>query len=88
MTMTDLFWAVQMILLVMMFIAGVYAVYARDLLKAVIAMAAFSLLLSLEFYMLQAPDVAIAEAAIGAALTTAIYIAAIRNTKRFEEELE
>ncbi|HRV30886.1 MAG TPA: DUF4040 domain-containing protein, partial [Kiritimatiellia bacterium] len=47
---------------------------------------AFSLLLALEFYLLQAPDVAIAEAGIGAGLTTAIFIIAIRGTKRYEEE--
>jgi len=39
------------------------------------------LLLSLEFYILQAPDVAIAEAGIGAGLTTAIYIIALRGCK-------
>jgi uncharacterized MnhB-related membrane protein len=44
-----------------------------------------SLLLSLEFYILQAPDVAIAEAGVGACLTTAILIIAIRATKREEE---
>jgi uncharacterized MnhB-related membrane protein len=33
---------------------------------------------ALEFYILQAPDVAIAEAAIGAGLSTTIYIIAIR----------
>ena len=38
-----------------------------------------------EFYILQAPDVAIAEAGIGAGLTTAIYIVAIRGTTRWEE---
>jgi uncharacterized MnhB-related membrane protein len=58
----------------------------RDLLSSAIAFAAFSLLLSLEFYLLQAPDVAIAEAGIGAGLTTAIFIIAIRGTKRFEEK--
>jgi len=39
----------------------------------------------LEFYILQAPDVAIAEAGIGAALTTAIFILAIKGTVREEE---
>ena len=58
----------------------------KDLLAAAIAFAAFSLLLSLEFYILQAPDVAIAEAGIGAGLTTAIFIIAIRGTKRYEEK--
>ncbi|TFH35455.1 MAG: DUF4040 domain-containing protein [Dehalococcoidia bacterium] len=54
----------------------------KDLIVAVIALAALSLLLSLEFYLLQAPDVAIAEAGIGAAITTAIFVIAIRATKR------
>jgi energy-converting hydrogenase B subunit D len=54
----------------------------KDLIVATIALAALSLLLSLEFYLLQAPDVAIAEAGIGAAITTAIFVLAIRATKR------
>ena len=49
-------------------------------------MAAISLLLSLEFYVLQAPDVAIAQAGVGACLTTAILIIAIKGTKRMEED--
>jgi uncharacterized MnhB-related membrane protein len=35
---------------------------------------------------LQAPDVAIAEAAIAAALTTAIFVLTIMRTRRKEEE--
>ena len=53
----------------------------KDLIVATIILAAMSLLLSLEFYLLQAPDVAIAEAGIGAAITTAIFVIAIRSTK-------
>lgn len=66
--------------------ASVVAVVLKDLLAAAIAVAAMSLLLSLEFYILQAPDVAIAQAGVGACLTTAIFIIAIRATKRMEEE--
>ncbi|MCK4390826.1 MAG: DUF4040 domain-containing protein [Desulfobacterales bacterium] len=54
----------------------------RDLIAATVVLAALSLLLSLEFYLLQAPDVAIAEAGIGAAITTAIFVIAIKSTKR------
>jgi len=68
----------------LMISAGI-VVYLRDLLSAAIAFAVFSFLLALEFYILQAPDVAIAEAGIGAGLTTAIYIIAIRGTERNEE---
>lgn len=78
--------ALQVIVLVLIVAGAALAVWLRDLLAAVIALAASSLLLSLEFYLLQAPDVAIAEAGIGAALTTAIYVLAIRKTRRKEEE--
>jgi len=56
----------------------------RDLVSAAIAFAIFSFLLAIEFYILQAPDVALAEAAIGAGLTTAAFIIAIRGTVRRE----
>ena len=72
--------------LVLIVIGAALAVWFKDLLSSVIALAAASLLVALEFYLLQAPDVAIAEAGIGAALTTAIYVIAIRRTARKEEE--
>jgi uncharacterized MnhB-related membrane protein len=57
----------------------------KDLLAAALAAGLFSFLVSIEFYILQAPDVAISQAGIGAGLTTAIFIIAIRSTQRFEE---
>ena len=58
----------------------------RDLLSAALASAAMSLLLSMEFYMLHAPDVAIAEAAVGAGVVTAIVVYGIAKTERWERE--
>ncbi|MCF6356923.1 MAG: DUF4040 domain-containing protein [Draconibacterium sp.] len=66
--------------------AAIYAVYQRDLLYAVIATGIISLVLTALFYILQAPDVALTEAAIGVALTTIIFIITIKNTVRFEDE--
>lgn len=60
--------------------SAIAAIRFKNLIAAVIAMAVFSLILSLEFYLLQAPDVAIAEAGVGAGLTTAMYLLAIKNT--------
>jgi energy-converting hydrogenase B subunit D len=77
---------VHIILPVLIIIGAIAAVLLRDLLAAAIAVAAMSLLLSLEFYILQAPDVAIAEAGVGACLTTAILVIAIKGTKRMEDE--
>jgi len=78
--------AIHIILPVLIVVASVFAIYLKDLVAAAIAVAAMSLLLSLEFYILNAPDVAIAEAGVGACLTTAILIIAIRATKRMEDE--
>lgn len=53
-----------------------------DLLSSIVALAVFGLLSSLMFLALRAPDVAIAEAGIGAALTTAIFLVAWRAVSR------
>lgn len=81
-----LFLLIQALLLLGLVLTAILVVAFKDLLFSAIAFAAFSLLLALEFYLLQAPDVAIAEAGIGAGLTTAILIIAIRGTKRLEEK--
>ena len=73
------------IFVVMMLAAAIVASIFKDLMSAVIASCLVSLIASVLFYFLQAPDVAMAEAAIGAALVTAIFIIAIRRTKRHEE---
>jgi len=72
------------LILGLIIVAAFLALTLEDLLSAVVSIAAMGLLLSLEFYILQAPDVAMAEAAIGAALTAAIFIMAINRTKRWE----
>jgi uncharacterized MnhB-related membrane protein len=73
-------------LLLVLIGAAVYAVRQRDLLYAVIATGVISLALTALFLVLQAPDVALTEAAIGVALTTIIFIITIRNTVRLEDE--
>ena len=79
--------SLHIVLPIVLVIAAFIAVTLKDLIAAAIALAVMSLLLSLEFYILQAPDVAIAEAGIGACITTAIIVLAIRSTKRMEEEI-
>jgi energy-converting hydrogenase B subunit D len=77
---------VHTLVLVGLVIAAALVYRFRDLVSAAIAFGVFSFLLSLEFYILQAPDVAIAEAGIGAGLTTAIYMVAIKGTERMEAD--
>ncbi|RLF87620.1 hypothetical protein DRO91_04195 [Candidatus Heimdallarchaeota archaeon] len=72
----------------LMVVSAIFAVEWRDLLAAVIGMAAVSLFASIAFFFLQAPDVAMVEASIGAALSAAVFIFAIKRTERYENEEE
>ncbi|RKY61854.1 MAG: hypothetical protein DRP96_01925 [Candidatus Neomarinimicrobiota bacterium] len=72
-------------LIVAMLAAAVSAYFFRDLLNAVIASCMVSLIAAVMFILLHAPDVAMAEASIGAALVTTVFVIAIRRTTRYEK---
>lgn len=55
------------------------AVTFEELLSSIIALGATGTLVALEFILLSAPDVAIAEAAVGAVLSTVIFIVGLRK---------
>ena len=76
---------IQGIVLAGIFLTALYAILQKDLLASALMLAAMSLLMSLEFYLLQAPDVAIAEAAVGAGVSTLVLVLGIRKTGRWEE---
>ena len=68
------------VMAVILIAAAIYSIRQQNLLYAVLGTGVVSLILSIFFYMLHAPDVAITEAAIGIALTTIIFVITIRNT--------
>lgn len=61
-------------------VCAVLTVTAKRTLSSIICLAAAAPSSRLEFIMLQAPDVAIAEAAVGVVLTTIIFVVALRKT--------
>jgi len=82
-TITVIFVAFAAILMV---IAAIYVLTRKDLIVATIASSIISLIVSVFFFILQAPDVALTEATVGVALSAIIFVVIIRNTKRYEEE--
>lgn len=58
------------------------ALACPDLFKAIVLFVTFSLLMALAWVSLGAPDVALAEAAIGAGLTGALFIAALARLQK------
>jgi len=65
--------------------SAIVTVRASKLIDSIIALAATGAFISLEFVLLQAPDVAIAEASVGAVLSTVLYIIALRRVKADKE---
>ncbi|MFW6357030.1 MAG: hydrogenase subunit MbhD domain-containing protein [Spirochaetota bacterium] len=64
-------------LLILIVVTALGAVLARGYITSVVVLSVFSILATVAFAMLQAVDVAMAEAAIGAGLMTAIFVTAI-----------
>ncbi len=74
----------DILLLLFLIVCAVAVARIRDLLSAVILFAAYSLVMAIIWQMLGSPDVAITEAALGAGVTTFLFIAAISRTQRTE----
>ncbi len=71
-------------LVLVMLCVGIAVIFVKDILNAVILSTVVSLIVSIIFLFIAAPDVAITEAAIGAALTTVVFVIAIKRTKTKE----
>ncbi len=69
-------------------LSALVAVEAKRILDSIIALGAAGSFMAVEFLFLQAPDVAIAEAAVGAVLGTVLYIIALRKVMGKDREDE
>ncbi len=72
------------VFLIMLIVTALLAIEMKDLLNSVIILAAFSLVLTFLFFNLHALDLAMAEAAIGAGVSTVLFVVAISKTRRRE----
>ena len=70
------------ILLVLHIALGIFVIVSRDMLASVIGLAAISFMSALLFFFLDAPDVALTEAAVGTGVTSFLFIWFIRKTER------
>ena len=67
-----------------MLVGAIAALYLKDLTAAVVAAGLVSLFASIVYLLLAAPDVAMTEAAIGAGLSTVIFLYAVQKTVKHE----
>ena len=85
-TMSELGWLLDGLLaLALVWLAG-RALVSADLFRAVVMFISFGLVLSLFWVRLDAPDVALAEAAIGAGLTGSLLLSALMRLERRQDD--
>ena len=70
------------ILLALMLLSAIFALQLKDMLASVITLGVFSLLSSLVFFLMHAPDVALTEAAVGTGVGTLVMIWIVHKTDR------
>ena len=67
-------------------VSAVLACHFENLLSSVIALGVAGIFAAAEFLILHAPDVAISEAAVGAALSPVIFIVTLKKIKGREDK--
>ncbi len=80
-------WVLDIVLLILLVITAIAVVISRDLLVSAVIFAVYSLLMAVVYVQLNSPDVGLTEAAVGAGVTTVLFILAIARTARMEEDL-
>ena len=79
--MTNLIMILNVLVVLGLVVSAILAVHFENLLSSVIALGVTGVFAAAEFLLLHAPDVAISEAAVGAALTPLIFIVTLRKIK-------
>ena len=79
-------WQLDIALLGLTVICALGAVTVRDLLASVILLAAFSLFMCLLWVEMGAVDVAFTEAAVGAGITTVLFVVTVFKTERVSKD--
>jgi len=65
-----------------MILGSIAVSYVKNLMSAVIVFMIYSLMMAVLWEQLNAPDLAITEAAVGAGITTVLFVLTIRRVRR------
>lgn len=78
----------EYMLLAFLVLCAVSVSFSKNLLNSILIFMSFSLIMSIMWILLQSPDLAITEAAVGAGVTTILFFATLKKIHAMEEEKE
>ena len=78
---------IMFILLTLLIICSLATAFTKRLLTAIVIYMSYSLIMSVVWVLLQAPDLAITEAAVGAGVTSILFFVTLDKIHKMEEVL-
>ncbi len=69
----------MVILLLILLVCAVAVTFSRNLLNSILIFMSFSLVMSVIWMLLESPDLAITEAAVGAGVTTVLFVVTLKK---------
>ena len=75
----------EYILLVFLIVCAIAVCFTRKIITAVIIFMSYSVIMSITWVLLQAPDLALTEAAIGAGVTSVLFFLVIKRINSMEK---
>ncbi|MCQ2521027.1 MAG: DUF4040 domain-containing protein [Lachnospiraceae bacterium] len=76
----------MIILFAVLIICAIIVTVTKNLLNSILVYMAFSLIMSIIWICLQSPDLAITEAAVGAGVTTVLFIATLKKIHAIQDD--
>ena len=76
----------ECILLLCLIMCAVSVAFARDLLTSIIIFMSYSLIMCVIWMILQSPDLAITEAAVGAGVTSILFFLSLKKIRAIRKE--
>ena len=76
----------EYMLLAFLVLCAVSVSFSKNLLNSILIFMSFSLIMSIMWILLQSPDLAITEAAVGAGVTTILFFATLKKIHGMDED--
>ena len=78
----------EYILLAFLVVCAIYVSFSRNLLNSILIFMSYSLVMSIIWILLESPDLAITEAAVGAGVTSLLFFVTLKKIHAMQEEGE
>ena len=75
----------KIFLLVLLIVCAVSVCFSKNLLVSIVIFMSYSLIMSIIWMLLEAPDLAITEVAVGAGVTSVIFFVTLKKIKKIDE---